>query len=677
MKTPLSQWKGIGPKRISQLQKIGVFAAEDFLVLVPRRYEDHARIVPIDQLSGHMGEAVSVVATILSPPVEKRIYGGRLITEVLVGDDSGRMTVTFFNNPYIRYKLQTEQRYHFYGRMDPKMLLHMTAPQITPLREGEAPPGIFPVYPLSDGLTQNLLRQWTKEALQRCKTAMEDPLPEALLKKYRLISLEQALNKLHFPKTEEDIVQSRRRLIFEELLYFQLGLKLFSGRDREKNSFPAEKRDVRFQALQPFTPTKAQEQAVAEILADMGKDFVMNRLLQGDVGSGKTYVAGEAAAAALQAGYQAAIMAPTELLARQHAAYFSTLFEKMGYRTGLLVGSLRAGEKEEIYRALEEGTIQLVIGTHALLQKKVQFRSLGLVIADEQHRFGVRQRASLAEKGHKPHVLVMSATPIPRTMALMVWGDLALSVLEEKPAGRQEVKTFLVDSGYQERIDAFIERQLAAGGQIYLVCPLVEESENADLKSAETLFARLQARYGDRVELVHGKMNAAKKEKAMARFSAGSAGILVSTTVIEVGINVPSATVMMLLNAERFGLSQLHQLRGRVGRGTRQSYCILISDSKNEKTLERLHDFCRTIDGFAIAQKDLELRGPGDFFGDQQHGLPKMHFADMARNLELLTLSNACAQRMLQYDPYLQTTLNSPVRKRVEQLFKQKETIFN
>ncbi|MBQ7035430.1 MAG: ATP-dependent DNA helicase RecG, partial [Clostridia bacterium] len=534
--------------------------------------------------------------------------GGRTLTRFTVEDASGLMTLTYFNNPYIKDKLKEGKTFNFYGRCDSKMLLNMTAPQAEELKGGEKP-GILPVYPLTAGLTQKQVRWWVRMAFDRLRKNLADPLPEKLREKYQLCSLEEALEAVHFGADHATIAKGRRRLIFEELLYFQLGLGLYSRREKDQNRFPIGPRQDGFARLQPFEPTPSQAQAVAEILGDMQGEFAMNRLLQGDVGSGKTYVAGEAVYAALSAGYQAAIMAPTEILARQHAEYFRPLFEKLGFTTALLVGSMTAKEKRETYAALQSGEIRLIIGTHALLQEKVEFEKLGLVVADEQHRFGVRQRAMLAQKGEKPHILVMSATPIPRTMALMVWGDLDLSVLEGLPAGRKPIKSYLVDSQYRERLQGFMEKQIAEGGQVYIVCPLVEENPDADLESAEALFEALKEQYGDTADMIHGKMKPADKDRAMAKFVAGETKILVSTTVIEVGINVPAATLMILMNAERFGLSQLHQLRGRVGRGARQSYCVLVSDHKSAKTRERLEYFCSTTDGFAISEKDLELRG--------------------------------------------------------------------
>lgn len=676
MGIPVTSLPGVGKTRATLLEKLGIREAEDLLRLYPHRYEDRSIILPIEELTMHMGENVSIVAAVMEPPKMRRIYGGRTMTTALVGDKTGMMTVTFFNNPYIKDKLQEGKVFNFYGKPDPKMLMNMIAPQVEELKPGTVP-GVYPIYPLTAGLNQPQLRRWVKAAYEKASATLQDPLPEKLREKYQLAELKEALAAVHFPKSPRDVVYGRRRLIFEELLYFQLGLGLYSGREKDRNHFPVGVPRKDFLNLQPFAPTASQSRSVEEILGDMQGDFAMNRLLQGDVGSGKTYVAGEAAFAALSSGYQVAIMAPTEILARQHAEYFRPLFEKLGFSTGLLVGSMTQKEKKETYSALQTGALRLVVGTHALLQEKVQFESLGLVIADEQHRFGVRQRAMLAAKGKKPHVLVMSATPIPRTMALMVWGDLDLSVLDTLPAGRKEIKTYLVGQDYQPRLEAFMERQIGEGGQVYIVCPLVEENEESDLKSAEALFAELREKFGDRADMIHGKMKPALKDAAMERFVAGETKILISTTVIEVGINVPSATLMVLMNAERFGLSQLHQLRGRVGRGEKQSYCVLVSDHKGEKTRERLEYFCSTTDGFAISEKDLELRGPGDFFGNMQHGLPKMQIADVATDMELLTLSNRCAKRLLQYDPSLQADYNQGILQKVQALFEAEDTIFN
>ncbi len=664
----LTKLTGVGKKRAELLEKLGLFETEDLLRLYPRRYEDRSVVVPIREAVLMLGETVSINAAVTESPRFRRIYGGRTLTTVTVADASGSLNLSFYNNPYIADKLKEGRLFNFYGRMDPKQLFHMVSPRVEELKAGSAP-AIDPVYPLVSGLKQGQLRSWLKEILNHPEWMPADPLPQGLLEKYDLLPLCEALPAVHCPKTMSDVVRGRRRLIFEELLYFQLGLQLFSRLGKDVNRYPVKDPGDGFRALHSFAPTESQRQAVAEILEDMAGPYAMNRLLQGDVGSGKTFVAGEAAYGALTAGWQVAIMAPTEILARQHAEYFKPLLEKLGYSVALLVGSTPAAEKKKIYAGLRDGSIRVAIGTHALVQKQVDFKELGLVIADEQHRFGVRQRAALAAKGQKPHILVMSATPIPRTMALMVWGDLNLSVLEGMPSGRKQVETYLVDSGYKKRLRVFLQKQLNEGNQAYIVCPLVEESEESDLKSAEALFEELRALFGEKVDLIHGKMKAAMKEEAMNRFVAGETGILISTTVIEVGINVPNATVMILENAERFGLSQLHQLRGRVGRGHKQSYCILISDHAKEKTAERLEFFCSTNDGFAIANKDLELRGPGDFFGDLQHGQPKMAIADQMGDLELLTLSNRCAQRILRFDPQLESAQNQGICQNVERLY--------
>ena len=667
---------GVGKTRAAQLEKLGVRTLEELLALYPHRYEDRSMVIPIEEITMHMGENVSIVAAVTEPPRERRIYGGKTLTTAMVADRTGMLTLTFFNNPYIKDKLKEGKLFNFYGKPDPKMLLNMVSPQVEELKPGMQP-GVYPIYPLTAGLNQPQLRKWMRAAFDRIKDTLRDPLPEKLREKYQLAGLAEALEAVHFPADQRAVLWGRRRLIFEELLYFQLGLGLYSTREKDRNHFPIGDDKEDFLKLQPFCPTTSQQQAITEILADMRGEFAMNRLLQGDVGSGKTYVAGEAAYAALAAGYQVAVMAPTEILARQHAEYFRPHFEKLGYTTDLLVGSMTPKEKKTAYAALENGTTRLVVGTHALLQEKVQFQNLGLVIADEQHRFGVRQRAALAAKGKKPHVLVMSATPIPRTMALMVWGDLDLSVLDTLPAGRKQIKTYLVGSDYRSRLEGFMEQQIAAGGQVYMVCPLVEENAESDLKSAEALFAELREKYGEQADMIHGKMKPALKDAAMEKFVAGETKILISTTVIEVGINVPAATLMILMNAERFGLSQLHQLRGRVGRGEMQSYCVLVSDHQNEKTRERLEFFCSTTDGFAISEKDLELRGPGDFFGNMQHGLPKMQIADCATDLELLTLSNRCAKRLLQFDPTLTADYNQGIKQKVQELFDAEGTIFN
>ena len=511
------------------------------------------------------------------------------------------------------------------------------------------------MYPLTSGISQSFMRKTVAKALSR--TYFTETLPPEIISEYGLISLDNSIKKIHAPRNSSDIFDAKYRLIFEELLYFSLGLQTMKNRDRSPaaavipQNIPQE-----FLNAHGFLPTDAQNRALKDIYRDLQSGYSMHRLLQGDVGSGKTLVAGQCAFAVIRAGAQAAVMAPTEVLANQHFRYFEKMMAPLGITCALLTSSVGASQKREIKIRLKRGDIQLVIGTHAVLQKDVAFANLGLVITDEQHRFGVMQRTELAQKGRGAHILVMSATPIPRTLALMLWGDLDLSVIDALPAGRQQIKTYLVNSSYSARLMKFIKKNIDDGGQVYYVCPAVEEdAENETyLTAAKTKKDELSAVFGkDSVGLVYGKMKSADKDRAMQLFYDGKIKVLVSTTVIEVGVNVPNATLMIIDGADRFGLSQLHQLRGRVGRGSRASYCVLINDSESETAAQRLIFFAKTTDGFEIAKKDLSLRGPGNFFGSQQHGLPRMRIADLAEDTETVRHASECAKRILTEDPGL------------------------
>ena len=508
------------------------------------------------------------------------------------------------------------------------------------------------------------------EAVQQ--TELTEPLPEWVTQKYRLCSLCDAIHKIHSPEKWEDVYHARQRLIFEELLYFSLGLRLMRCREKKKAGVTVTDIPYGFIHAHDFSPTAAQDRALNDIYKDLASGKAMNRLLQGDVGSGKTFVAGQCAYAVINAGAQAAMMVPTEVLANQHYRYFNEKFSALGLNVVCLTASVPAAQKRKIKQMIADGAADFIIGTHAVLQQDVTFSRLGLVITDEQHRFGVMQRSALAAKSENVHMLVMSATPIPRTLALMLWGDLDLSVIDVMPEGRQKVSTYLVDSTFGDRLNAFIQKNIDAGGRAYVVCPMIEENDDADMTGAKERYAGLCKIFGEnRVGLVHGKMKAADKDKVMTAFANGDIEVLVSTTVIEVGVNVPEATLMIIENAERFGLSQLHQLRGRVGRGNKKSYCVLVSDS----SADRLEYFTKTTDGFKIAQKDLELRGPGNLFGKDQHGLPTMSIADMQEDMQELERAAECAGIMLQNDPRLEHC--PEVRRNVLSLFETKGEIFN
>lgn len=644
---------GVGNARAKYFEKLKIHTVSELLRLYPRRYDDIGNIIDIADAGSHRGEKVTMYAKVCGVITEKRLSGGRLLTIVPVSDESGATNLSYFNNKFIKNSLKPGGRYLFYGK------IAQNGPPIiyNPEHYRHLPENgrLLPVYPLTSGISQSFMRKTVAKALSR--TYFTETLPPEIISEYGLISLDNSIKKIHAPRNSSDIFDAKYRLIFEELLYFSLGLQTMKNRDRSPaaavipQNIPQE-----FLNAHGFLPTDAQNRALKDIYRDLQSGYSMHRLLQGDVGSGKTLVAGQCAFAVIRAGAQAAVMAPTEVLANQHFRYFEKMMAPLGITCALLTSSVGASQKREIKIRLKRGDIQLVIGTHAVLQKDVAFANLGLVITDEQHRFGVMQRTELAQKGRGAHILVMSATPIPRTLALMLWGDLDLSVIDALPAGRQQIKTYLVNSSYSARLMKFIKKNIDDGGQVYYVCPAVEEdAENETyLTAAKTKKDELSAVFGkDSVGLVYGKMKSADKDRAMQLFYDGKIKVLVSTTVIEVGVNVPNATLMIIDGADRFGLSQLHQLRGRVGRGSRTSYCVLINDSESETAAQRLIFFAKTTDGFEIAKKDLSLRGPGNFFGAQQHGLPRMRIADLAEDTETVRHASECAKKILTEDPGL------------------------
>ena len=644
---------GVGDARAKYFEKLKIHTVSELLRLYPRRYDDLGNIIDIADAGSHRGEKVTMYAKVCGVITEKRLSGGRLLTIVPVSDESGATNLSYFNNKFIKNSLKPGGRYLFYGK------IAQNGPPIiyNPEHYRHLPENgrLLPVYPLTSGISQSFMRKTVAKALSR--TYFTETLPPEIISEHGLISLDNSIKKIHAPRNSSDIFDAKYRLIFEELLYFSLGLQTMKNRDRSPaaavipQNIPQE-----FLNAHGFLPTDAQNRALKDIYRDLQSGYSMHRLLQGDVGSGKTLVAGQCAFAVIRAGAQAAVMAPTEVLANQHFRYFEKMMAPLGITCALLTSSVGASQKREIKIKLKSGDIQLVIGTHAVLQKDVVFANLGLVITDEQHRFGVMQRTELAQKGKGAHILVMSATPIPRTLALMLWGDLDLSVIDALPAGRQQIKTYLVNSSYSARLMKFIKKNIDDGGQVYYVCPAVEEdAENETyLTAAKTKKDELSAVFGkDSVGLVYGKMKSADKDRAMQLFYDGKIKVLVSTTVIEVGVNVPNATLMIIDGADRFGLSQLHQLRGRVGRGSRASYCVLINDSESETAAQRLIFFAKTTDGFEIAKKDLSLRGPGNFFGAQQHGLPRMRIADLAEDTETVRHASECAKKILTEDPGL------------------------
>ena len=646
--------KGIGPKKAKLFEKLHIRTLRDALETYPRDYEDRTRITRIADIDAE--DKYAIRAVVGTEPKVNRIRKGLTLVKCTIFDESGSLNVTYFNNPYAAALLRVGQEYVFYGKVQGwgrgRTLISPQSEKVAP--DADHPGRIVPVYPLTAGLTQRDMERVTDAALAAVPGDWPDPLPEMLRAKYRLLDAADAIAAIHRPQTANEVGQARRRMVFEELFLLCCGLQQLKERRKADTGivFAQNGLDVFFETL-PFAPTGAQRRAIAEIAADCASGKPMNRLVQGDVGSGKTVVAAALCALAAQNGWQAAFMAPTEILAAQHAETLAPMLEKLGISCTLLTGSMTAAQKRAALAAIETGAAQVVVGTHALIQQGVTFHRLGAVVADEQHRFGVAQRAALSAKGETPHVLVMSATPIPRTLALILYGDLDVSVLDEIPPGRSPVETYAVGQNMRKRITAFIDKQVEAGGQVYVVCPLVEEGE-AGLKSAEQHAKDLQSALPHRrVAVLHGRMKNADKDQIMRDFAARQYDILVATTVIEVGVDVPNANLMVVEDADRFGLSQLHQLRGRVGRGTRQSYCIFFGADKGEAARERLKILCKTGDGFEIARADLAQRGPGDFFGRRQHGLPALHVADLAADLALMQDAREEAEAILQHDPTL------------------------
>lgn len=682
LNTPIGEFPGIGQVRRRALERLELRTAEDLLRYPPRDYEDRTKLTSIAQAPEE--ETVCICAMVAEIPRLSRIRKGLEITKAKVVDETSSMTVTFFNQSYVKNALLPGETYIFYGKVEGRGRgRQMTNPVFE--KEGNArfTGRIMPIYSLTHGISNNMIAGMTRRALDECLEQVEETLPAAIRQENKLASLPFSYQNIHFPNSFEELSLARRRLIFEELFYLSCGLAFLGSRREQETAprFPAQPIS-QFADLLPFSLTNSQQRAMDEIAADMMSGRPMNRLLQGDVGSGKTVVAAYGAWLAWQSGYQSALMAPTEILAVQHFRTLTELLAPSGIRISLLTGSMRAAEKKKICAALESGQIDLIIGTHALLSEGVSFSRLGLVVTDEQHRFGVAQRSALAAKAHlRPHVLVMSATPIPRTLALIIYGDLDVSVLNELPPGRTPVETYLVGEDKRQRMYHFVRKLVGEGRQAYIVCPTVEEGEDdaAHLKAVTAYAQQLQNEiFPDlKVAFVHGKMKPREKESVMAQFADGQIHVLVSTTVIEVGVDVPNAALMIVENAERFGLSQLHQLRGRVGRGRHQSYCVLISENRNPETRERLKVMTKTTDGFVISEEDLKARGPGDFFGRRQHGLPQLRIADLAGDMRLLKQAQDAAEKLLKRDPTLSLPENRCVPVQIKRLFSDHPDIFN
>ena len=676
---PITILKGIGPSKAAQFAALNIHTLQDLICHFPRGYEDRTRLVTIDQLE--VDKPACYRAMVMNTPRTAHIRKGLDITKVQVADHTARLTLTFFNQKFTTNQLQYGKEYIFYGAVSGDFIgYNMTSPAFEAL---DAPPvttrRILPIYPLTAGLSNASMLKAVRQALAICDVPAEI-IPEPVRRQYGILPAERAYYAIHEPSSMAEAEQARRRLIFEEFFVFSAGLSLMRATRAGKQTAPYANTDLTaFMAALPFRLTGAQSRAIDEIMADFRKGTPMNRLVQGDVGSGKTMVAAAAAYCAAQNGRQSALMVPTEILAEQHFASLSKLLTPLGVRVGLLTGSMKEKDKKAVRSAIAEGQLDLIVGTHALITDSTAFANLGLVIADEQHRFGVAQRSRLSAKSSDPHLLVMSATPIPRTLALIMYGDLDVSILDELPPGRQTVDTFLVTESYRPRINAFIRKQVAEGHQCFVVCPAVEENEELNIKSAELWADTLQnAVFPDlKVSLLHGRMKGAEKEAIMSAFARGESHILVATTVIEVGVDVPNATLMVIEDADRFGLSQLHQLRGRVGRGSAKSYCILTSHSKNADTLQRVKAFCKTNDGFRIAEEDLRLRGPGDFFGQRQSGLPVFRVADLSCDLQTLKDAQAASAQWIDHFGVSDTPEAIALRGRIAALFATTEGSMN
>ena len=663
--------KGIGEQRAKALKKLNILTLRDLISYFPRAYDDRRSFRKIGDLSE--GETVCVEAMVSATPTLSRIRKGMEIVKLRAVDETGTLDIVFFNQVYMRDNLHAGETYTFFGKVEGEGRRKSMANPVVEKEGSRVLTGrIMPVYPLTAGVSQSLLARSVEQGLAACRDLLPDVLPDEVRRAHSLCHIGYAYENIHFPGNEEELAIARRRLVFEELFLLAIGMKKLRSRREGLTSVPFEDTDLSsFYEKLPFSLTGAQRRAIDEILVDLRSGRPMNRLVQGDVGSGKTMVAAAAIVCAARNGRQSAMMAPTEILAEQHYRGLAPLLEKMNITCALLTGAMPAKERRRVLKGLENGEIRVAIGTHALISEDVVYEDLGLVVTDEQHRFGVGQRAALSAKGENPHLLVMSATPIPRTLALMIYGDLDVSVIDELPPGRQKIDTFSVTGAYRERFQNFVRKEIADGRQAYIICSMVEKNDAIpDERKAVTEYAKhLQEHvFPDlRVACVHGRMKPKEKDAVMAAFSAGETDILVSTTVVEVGVDVPNATVMVVEDADRFGLSQLHQLRGRVGRGEHKSYCILVSDNKNEETKERLKVMTRTTDGFKIAEEDLRLRGPGDFFGERQHGLPAMKVADLSCDMALLKEAQSAAEELLRRDPMLK---NHPVTaRRIGEMF--------
>lgn len=667
--TPVRYLKGVGPKTAQRFEKLGILTLADLLCHYPRRYVDFTQPYSIAQAPAET-ECV-VKAEVYAKLGGRMLPGGRQMERLTAGDGVSTLEVTWFNNPYAIKKLEIGQEYFFQGLLTGGMLRRqMVNPQVRTAAQITAAP-LEAVYPQTEGLSSTVIARCIQQLLPHAEL-LADPLPAEMRRKYRLPDKADAVRAIHCPASPEQAAAARRRLIYEELLVLQLGIGCMKSRGAADTGAPMRLIDpAPFWESLPFAPTGAQRRAVTEILADMSGQHAMNRLLQGDVGSGKTLVAAAAIWACIRNGYQAALLAPTEILATQHAESLNRMLAPFGMRVALLTGGMKAAARRTTLAAIRDDQADCVVGTHAILGGGVEFARLGLAVIDEQHRFGVRQRGMLAEKAVNPHLLVMSATPIPRTLGLLIYGDLDISLLDELPPGRTPVKTRAITGKKREDLYHFLDTEIGRGRQVYLVCPAIEDSPDAALKAVKGYYEQVAKPLlpNRRVGLMHGKLKPKEKAAVMQDFKEGKLDALVSTTVIEVGVDVPNASVMVIENAERYGLSALHQLRGRVGRGAAESWCFLVSDHEGEAVRQRLHFLCTTTDGFAVAQYDLENRGPGDFFGSRQHGLPSLQIADLMNDTRTLHAAQAEAADILAQDPQLTAPDHTLLRTQVQQMF--------
>ena len=666
--------KGIGPKKEEALSRMGINTVEDMYMLFPRDYQDRRNVIRISDADNE--QVVLVKATVTR--VFNNRYGRKHMLRITADDGSAVMEVLFFNAAFLAKSIKPGTEYEFYGRIyADKGKFKMLHPEMT--KKGDKIlRGIIPVYPLTKGISQNEMRKW-QQYIDGETESVADYLPEAVKSQNNLCSLEYAIHNIHFPESRQKLLEAKYRLVFDEFFVMQTALMALRGRGITAAGGIAFSKaaDIdEYIGKMPYKLTSAQQRVISEIISDMESDRVMNRLLQGDVGSGKTAVAEAALFKAVKSGYQGVLMAPTEILARQHYTGLQKSFEPFGITVDFLGGRLKASERKKVLSRLEEGKTDILIGTHAVIQPDVLFNNLGLVITDEQHRFGVNQRSLLTRKGEKPDRLVMTATPIPRTLAAVIYGDLDVSVIDELPAGRKAIVTKAVTGNGRNEVYDFVNEQLKSGRQGYIVTPLIDESEVLDARSASEVFEEINQRFDEyTVELLHGEMKQAEKDAVMDRFYNGQTDLLVSTVVIEVGINVPNATVMVIENSERFGLAQLHQLRGRVGRGAHQSYCYLINEGKSEIAAQRAEIMEASNDGFYIAEKDLELRGPGEIFGVRQHGIPEFKVGDIGRHFKIMEIAGSEAKKLLTDDPLLEKAENQKLKEKIKSCFGESFTL--